>query len=146
MEYRMSIALTDRTELADLLVRHGLWLDECRWDEAPAIFTPDATVATPGGTAEGIEALTAQARKNHDEYARTQHITTNVLIDLDGDRATVRVNEIVAVVRDDAAARLPKADFTLGGRARFEAVRTPDGWRFARLEMTPVWGQGNLPI
>jgi hypothetical protein len=142
----MSIALTDRTELADLLARQGLWLDERRYDEASAIFTPDATVSTPGGTAEGIEALTAQARANHDNYARTQHITTNVLIDLDGDHATVRANQIVAVVRDAAAVRLPEADFTLGGRARFEAVRTPEGWRFTHLEMTPVWGQGSLPI
>jgi 3-phenylpropionate/cinnamic acid dioxygenase small subunit len=142
----MNTALTDRAELADLLVRQGLWLDERRYDEAPAIFTPDATVATPGGTAEGIGALTAQARKNHDPYARTQHITTNVLIDLDGDRATVRANQIAAFVRDAGADRLPQAEFTLGERYRFEAVRTPEGWRFTRVEVTPVWGQGNLPI
>jgi hypothetical protein len=39
----------------------------------------------------------------------------------------------------------PPLQFTLGEVNRFAAVRTPDGWRLARIETTPVWASGTLP-
>ena len=32
--------------------------------------------------------------------------------------------------------------FTLGERYNLEAVRTSLGWRFSRVEVTPVWRSG----
>jgi 3-phenylpropionate/cinnamic acid dioxygenase small subunit len=130
----MDRLLADRAELTDLLTRQGLWLDERRFDETASIFTEDATVETPGGRAEGRQALTDQAKRNHARFARTQHVTSNVLIDVTGDRATLRANLIATFVRDE-----PVPDFTLGERYRFDAVRTAEGWRFSRVEVTPVW-------
>lgn len=77
----------DRAELTDLLARQGLWLDERRFDETASIFTEDATVDTRGGRAEGRQALAEQAHRNHARFARTQHVTSNVLIDVAGGRA-----------------------------------------------------------
>jgi hypothetical protein len=34
--------------------------------------------------------------------------------------------------------------FTLGEIYRFDAVRTPDGWRFEGVETEPVWTAGTL--
>ena len=56
---------TDRREITDLVSHLGLWLDEGRFDEAPSILIDDVTVDTPGGHAEGIEHVIAQARRNH---------------------------------------------------------------------------------
>ena len=123
--------LTDRREIADLVSRLGLWLDEGRFDEAPSILTDDVTVNTPGGQAEGIERVIAQARRNH-QYDGLQHVISNVLIDLDGDRATARAN-LVVTFADDAISSQQ------GERYRFEALRTPDGWRLSRVEVEPVW-------
>lgn len=134
--------LIDRADLTDLLNRQGLWLDEGRFDEADTIFTEDATSKTPGGEAQGREAVTEQARRNHTRYARTQHVTSNALIDLDGDRATVRANLIANLVLD---ADNPEPAVRLGVRYRFDAVRTDLGWRFSRVEATPVWRIGALP-
>jgi hypothetical protein len=134
--------LADRAELADLLARQGLWLDEQRFEHAATIFTEDASAHTQGGQSRGLEALTAQARRSHADFAATQHVTSNVLIDLDCDRATVRANLLAVFVRDAAA---PEPAFTLGGRYRFEAVRTPTGWRFSRVEVTPVWRSAGIP-
>jgi hypothetical protein len=131
--------LADRADLADLLARHGLWLDEQRFGDADTIFTEEATVHTQSGRAQGLEALTAQARRVHADFAAIQHLTSGVLIDIDGDRATVRANLIVIFVGETA----PEPAAAVGERYRFEAVRTSRGWRFSRLESTPVWRTGD---
>jgi hypothetical protein len=57
--------LADRADLATLLARQGLWLDEQRFDAADAatLFTEDAIVHTQGGQSQGLQAITAQARR-----------------------------------------------------------------------------------
>jgi hypothetical protein len=128
--------LADRTEIANLIGRLGLWLDEKRFDEAQSIFTADAAAQTSGGTARGIELVADQARRNHADFERTQHVIANVLTDLDGDRATVRANLIATFVHHADA---PRPTSALGERYRFEAVRTPQGWRLSRVQTSPVW-------
>jgi hypothetical protein len=127
--------LDDRMAIVDLVSELGLWLDEQRWDDAHAIFTADATVETPGGTASGRDALVAQARRNH-QNARTQHVITNCVIALDGDRATVRANLVVSFSSRD---RVSAPHLQLGERYRFEAVRHGGGWRLCTVHVTPVW-------
>ena len=132
--------LADRSEVTELASRLGLWLDEQRFDEARSIFTEDVVVQTPGGESQGIALVAEQARRNHAGYARTQHVITNILVELDGDRATVRANLIVTFVhRADA----PEQHFALGERYQFEVVRTPQGWRFSRVHVSPVWSTGS---
>jgi hypothetical protein len=136
---RMLRELADRNEITDLVSRLGLWLDEKRFDEATSIFTEDVAAQTPGGTVQGIALVAEQARRNHATVERTQHIITNVLIDLDGDHATVQANLLVTFAYH---ADTPGPHFTLGERYRFEAIRTPQGWRLSRLRITPVWTSG----
>jgi hypothetical protein len=122
--------LTDRQAITDLVSRLGLWLDEGRFDEAPSVLTDDVAVSTPGGQASGIERVIAQARRNH-RFAALQHMISNVLIDLDGDRADVRANLVATFVGSGVEQH--------GERYRFEAVRRPEGWRLSRVEVEPIW-------
>jgi hypothetical protein len=131
----------DRAELADLVARQGLWLDERDFANAAAIFTSDAVVRTQGGESRGLEALTEQARRSHQPYAATQHVTSNLLIEIDGDRAVLRAN-LIAVFVDASTA--PRPAVVIGERYRFEARRTPAGWRLSAVQAEPVWRDGEL--
>jgi hypothetical protein len=129
--------LVDRNEITDLVYRLGVSLDEGRFNDLRSIFTEDSTASTPGGSVEGIDSLIAQASRNHSREQQNHHVTTNVLIDLDGDRAKVRANLVVTFARDASPY------FTVGEVYRFDANRTPDGWRLSRVESTPVWTTGS---
>jgi len=126
--------LADRAELTNLVAKQGYWLDEQRFDEIGSVFAENASAHTPGGQALGLEAMAAQARRNHERFEHTQHVTTNIQIDLDGDHAVVRANQVATYVEH---ALHPTS--TVGTRVRYEAVRTPEGWRFSRFEINPLW-------
>jgi len=121
--------LIDRQAVVDLVDGLGLWLDEKRFGEARELLTEDVRVQTPGGMAEGIEQVAAQAARNH--AVPTQHVITNVRVALDGDRATAGANLVVTF----AGERLR----TLGERYAFEAVRRPEGWRLSSIRVEPIW-------
>jgi len=140
--------LGDRQAIADLITRLGLMLDEKRFDEAASILADEVTVKTPGGSAQGRDAVAAQARRNH--TVRTQHVITNVLIQLSGDRAQARAN-LTATFAPDPGARLVvngqeqrDSYLALGEVYRLGAVRTEDGWRLSRIETDPVWSSQRL--
>jgi SnoaL-like domain len=119
--------LEDRQAVTDLISRLGLWLDgETTLERARAILAEDVSVSTPGGTAQGIEKVVAQARRNHE--VPTQHVITNVLVDLDDERATAGANLIV---------NFP--DATHGERYAFEARREHESWRLTRIVVEPLW-------
>jgi SnoaL-like protein len=134
--------LLDHREIAQLVDQLGLWLDEKRFDEARSILTEDATAETQGGTARGLEAVVEQARRNHGEEVGTQHVITNKVIDLEGDRATAGAN-LIATFFDPGRPSAPRRQ--LGERYDFEVVRTPDGWRISSVKTTPFWMLGETP-
>ncbi|MFR9780986.1 nuclear transport factor 2 family protein [Micromonospora sp. MS34] len=125
-------ALADRAELADLVARHSLWIDEARYGKTGQLFTDDVVVKSPRGEARGIEALIELVRSGHDTYVRTLHNKSNLIIEVDGETATVWAHDIAVFVIDD------KTEAVAAGIARYGARRTEDGWRFDRLEITPV--------
>lgn len=147
--------LADRSEIADLVNRLGAVLDDGRFDDMRSLLVEGATARTPGGTAEGREAMIAQASRNHRPDQPIQHLITNLSVDLDRDgqaeraeRAEARANLVVhfgPAGGAEGAPLAPPVEFTLGEIYRFGLVRTPDGWRFDRVETTPVWTSGTLP-
>ena len=133
--------LIDRTEITDLVSRLGIWLDEKRWDEARTILTEDVTASTAGGSVAGVDQVAEQARRNH--RVPTHHVITNIVIDLDDDRAIVGANLIATFVggRDGSGPHLH-----LGERYRLEAVRTSKGWRLSRVEAKPEWSVSSATV
>jgi hypothetical protein len=128
--------LTDRCRIEDAISTLGRCLDERDFDALRDLFTPDATVTTPGGTASGHEALVDQARRRHTTDEGIQHLITNILITRQDDFATARANLLVCFAHSGAADQLP---FLLGEVYRFELRRTVAGWRIATMTSTPTW-------
>jgi hypothetical protein len=120
-------ALYDRNEITEVVAGLGRWLDDKRWDHADEVLAADVRVTSPGGVAEGRDAAVAQARRNHDEV--TQHLFTNVVVDLDGDRADVGAESLIAL----------GPERRVGSRYALGLVRTPAGWRIDALTVTPIW-------
>jgi 3-phenylpropionate/cinnamic acid dioxygenase small subunit len=91
-------------------------------------------VLSPRGTAEGLEAVHAHLRRSTPDGERSQHLTTDVVVALDGDRAEITTNHLVSFYRDrEERHRL------VGLRHRYAATRGPQGWRLRRAEITPLW-------
>jgi hypothetical protein len=122
--------LSDRAELTDLVARLGRWLDGGAHGDADDVLADGVTVVSPGGRAEGRDAVVAQARANHD--VDTVHQITNVLVDVEGNQAAIDAAVTVTFADDRAVA----------GRYAFAATRTDAGWRLTAIAMETVWRRG----
>jgi hypothetical protein len=124
--------LTDREEVAGLLLRLTTCLDEGAYDDMRKVLAEDVTVRTPGGEAVGVEAAVGQASRNHSAAVTVQHLIGEVLVGLDVDEAVLRANAIITFVGGPGGGRELREVY------RCRARRTPAGWRIVRLETSVV--------
>ncbi len=128
--------LADHRELIDLVSRLYSVLDEERFGDLAEIYTADAVLVFPSARMEGLEAIERIARRRAEAFDRMQHLTTDVLVELDGDRASLRTNHVAFHVHRDAGAG---QHYDAGVVHRFDAVRTPAGWRLSRADGHVIW-------
>ena len=134
----------DRHAISGLIARLGQMLDDKRFDDAPSILADDVSVQTGGGSAQGREAVVAQASRTH--TVTTQHMLTDVAIDLDGDHAQARANAIITFAPDGSGHRLTindaeQAEPVPDARRGLPPRRPPHGGRLAHH---PDRGQAKL--
>jgi hypothetical protein len=134
--------LVDRQAIVDLTVAYTYALDTKDWDALDRVFTPDATAFL---TEEliGREAIKARVRRALEGLDVSQHLIGNHEIDIAGDRATGRCYLQAQHVRDAAPG---PPNFIVAGRYDDRSVRTPDGWRIERRELTIMWTEGNPAV
>ena len=125
----------DRLAVTDLVTRLYALLDEGRYDELGSVYAADIELEFPSAHMHGLDEAVAMARTRGERYDRAQHITTDLLAEVDGDRATVRTNHWAIHVH--AGGR-----FEAGLVHRFDAARTPDGWRLTRGRAEVIWRAG----
>ncbi|WP_031508540.1 nuclear transport factor 2 family protein [Streptomyces megasporus] len=126
----------DRAEVTDLVARLTRCLDDPSPDgrDLRAVYTEDAVVHSPRGTVRGIDAIVERVRRADPGDEHAQHFDTDVLVDLDGDRARVTANQLVYFFRPGKPPHR-----TAGLRHTLTAARTPAGWRIARNDITLLW-------
>lgn len=127
--------ITDRIGIADLFARFARLLDEKRWDEVGTVFTDDVVVHSPrGGELRGIDQVAGFLGRSEVDGEHTQHVTTDLLVDVDGDRAAASANSLVYFYREG------QAPHVAGGlRLVGTVVRTPAGWRLGEYRVVPAW-------
>ncbi|NKE63015.1 nuclear transport factor 2 family protein [Lentzea sp. PSKA42] len=128
-------ALSDRVEITDLFSRLSHLLDEKRWEDADTVFDRDISVSSPrNGELNGLDELVDVMRRAENPDELTQHVTTDVLVDVDGDKAAAMANSVVHFFRDGQAPHR-----TAGLRLTCVVVRTPAGWRLRESRTTLLW-------
>ena len=131
--------LEDRVAITELVSRLYVLLDGERFDELGSVYTEDVALSFPSAQMRGLEAVEEVARRRAATFRRMQHVSTDVVVELDGDRAVVRTNHLSFHLKDEADRQ---AHFDAGIVHRFDAVRTPDGWRLSRGEASVIWTNG----
>ncbi|HEV7646532.1 MAG TPA: nuclear transport factor 2 family protein [Actinophytocola sp.] len=146
-------ALCDRAEITDAVVRMGWLLDRRDWDGLRELFTErvytDYTALWGGTPQEGavddLLSTSAQGswRRTMDGLEATQHLITNVLVDVTGEQARATANVL-------GTHRLPNPHgsplWTVGGTYDFGLVRTAAGWRIRAITQGLSWVEGNQQI
>ena len=126
-----------RQAIAELIARFGHWLDGGA-GRPEDFYLADAEVVSPRATLRGLDAISRFVADTGDE--RVQHVHGDLVIDVDGDRARVRANQLVYFFEPGRAPHR-----TSGLRVEHELRRTDAGWRIARLELALQWLDGDLP-
>ncbi|TQS29400.1 nuclear transport factor 2 family protein [Microbispora sp. KK1-11] len=131
--------VADRIEIADLFTRFARLLDEKRWQDADTVFADDVEVHSPrGGELRGIDKVVGFMRQGEVEGQQTQHLTTDLLVEVDGDQAAASAYSLVFYYREGQAPH-----FTGGLRTTSTVVRTSAGWRIREQRITPAWTREN---
>ncbi|MFJ3106426.1 nuclear transport factor 2 family protein [Streptomyces sp. NPDC086835] len=135
----------DHIEIGLLVTRFFRAMDERAFPSGWArdCLTDDARMVAPVGIFEGAEAVrgTEEALKR---FARTQHMASDLLTDVDAGSDTARAswNALMVHIHHEGDDPL----FTVGGRYEAEPRRTKEGRRFSRMAVEAVWTTGRPPV
>ncbi|WHT16736.1 nuclear transport factor 2 family protein [Crossiella sp. CA-258035] len=124
--------LLDRNEITALLARLGRWLDGQGGDPAE-IYDAEVVVRSPRGEFRGLAAVVEVAAPRPGEEL-AQHFHTDVLVALDGGRATVHANQHVRFFHPDQPPHRAS-----GLRLTYQVRRGPEGWRVVEATIELVW-------
>lgn len=134
-----TIALDDRIEIQDLLVRYCHVLDDRDWSALPSLFTADAVLdfTAFGGPRCGVAALADFLRGVALQVPAWQHTVSTLLLTVDGDRIKSRCAAQVMMIstNDDGSDRV----LFSGLWYRDTLARTPQGWRIAERIQQRSW-------
>ena len=123
-------SIEDRLPISDLFVRYTTALD--RGDVATVVdcFTEDAVLESPViGVIAGRDAIRAFAERFAAQRAggtQFRHIITNIVAEIEGDRARASAYLLVLITQGGKSRRLPP------GRYECEVVKQGAAWRFDR--------------
>ncbi|WP_043649447.1 nuclear transport factor 2 family protein [Nocardia thailandica] len=141
----------DRAQISGLVIRYYSAVDEKRVDRAliDTTFTEEGRWVGPTGTARvGRDLIAEQQAEAVSMFRATHHVTSDYLVDVEGDTARLRAN-LTAMHLWGAGTTDPAAlesHFLAGGVFDGTAVRTDAGWRLSELRLRIVWRTGALPI
>jgi 3-phenylpropionate/cinnamic acid dioxygenase small subunit len=127
----------DRTEIHDVLVRYATGIDTKDWARFRTCFTRDVHADYGDiGVWNGVGAITDWMADTHRDMRATNHMITNIAIELSADGASAHATSYVHAVLVLAADRAHSVDAV--GSYSDTLVRTAEGWRISSRVFTPT--------
>jgi len=145
--------ISDHIEIAQLIQRYGMALDENRYELLDSVFTPDAFLhyEMVDQKTQGPYPMWRKLFASFLEpFYWTQHVFSDPIIELHGDRATSTCRLIathVQILRDPATSDQGPSDqkrntWTVWGTYHDTLERTPSGWRIRERHFSSPHTEG----
>lgn len=135
-------ATEDREAIRELLAVYCFHLDNGEQEQMAALFTEDGTWETAFGSGTTRPGIVAQLQKiaalSTGPRPRRAHLTTNIVIDLKGDVATVRSNWTV-IENSTSGPRISS-----GGEYRDQLVKQGGRWFFRHRKIDRFIAEGQF--
>jgi hypothetical protein len=140
--------LSDRAEISDVAARMAWCQDRRDWaglddvlaDELDVEYPPDA-----GGRLESVSRaqLVAGWLDALERVDASQHVLSGLQIAVDGDDATVKLNELVWLSRSQS---MGSHLYSFGTAMELTMRRFEVGWRIVALTVRASWSDGNSAV
>jgi 3-phenylpropionate/cinnamic acid dioxygenase small subunit len=121
-------AVVDELLVGHVLARYCHLVDDGRFDELVELFTADGTFAFGDLAATGRWELRSWFEAMQPPELRGKHLTTNVIVDVDGDEAVAVSDFVFFAFRERRLVPM------VAGRYRDELTRVDGGWRIRRRD------------
>ena len=125
-------AVVDELAIRRILASYCQLLDDGHFGALAELFTPDGSFSYAGAAASGRDAIRAWFTSSQPPGRRGKHLTLNVLIVLDGDRAAVTSDYLWLRSVDGVISP------GLAGRYRDTLVRENGHWLIAQRAAEPM--------
>jgi uncharacterized protein (TIGR02246 family) len=127
--------LEDAEQIRTLFLTYGSHLDAKDWEPYSNLFTEDGEFIAPIGVARGPDAIRELFDGRLRDVPSGTHLITNLSVEIDGDRATVRA--LWTYIGRDSAG-MPT--LTQNGTYDSALVRVDRRWMFRRHEIARTTG------
>jgi hypothetical protein len=139
--------LLDRAEISDMVIRFAIALDLQDWPLFRSCFTDEVEADYSDFRGEPPAMIQAddfvEQRRSALSGLKTQHISTNHVITVDGDTA---VCISCAVIHRFAPDKQGDNYFDTHGYYYHTLIRTSEGWKICKVKQTVFWNRGEAEI
>jgi 3-phenylpropionate/cinnamic acid dioxygenase small subunit len=130
--------LADRLAIIEVLHRYAFAIDTRDWIAFRQLFTDDVDADLIGFKHwTNLDAWVTDFEAGHAAMVSTQHVITNEVVEIDGDRARANSYGTNRINQPDSAQSI-----TTGCSYHDDLVRTADGWRITRRICRILWRSG----
>ncbi len=130
--------LLDREAIRDLMARNTQFMDGHGGD-LTAIYAEDVSLRSPVAPLSGRDSVLTRIGPNPDRPVQFQHFFTDLLISIDGDRASVFANLLVQGFKPGHEPHNSR-----GLRSEYQLVRRDGQWLIIEAAIVPMWEVGSI--
>ena len=141
-------SLIDRTAISDVVYRYATAVDTRDWPLYKSCFMENVEIDFSSWNPEAKAKLssdqwTQMVKEGVSGFETTQHISSNHVHTIDGDRAVcVSYMQAEHFLKTDEGMK----ECTLGGYYTNDLIRTGDGWKISKCWLTVTWSRGDYGV